>query len=486
MKAISCISANINSKFLLFLAVFISVSLTTSALECYSCDSTEDAECATKPGQQIAVEECASETDECVQVVASGITRRGCLLRLFPNRYCPEPCARCTKSLCNRDIFPADRQRCYQCSGSACVNVEKKPELILPCPFYKEGDRCFTNVLHASNVIRGCETTMGDTNNCPHACFKCNYNGCNNEPGMTEQNCLMCTHSFATPDPSCWRGQDGKADKCVTSTKTYCQNKNLYGHVGKCFTHVNEQTGVVQRGCSNNKPWYPSGSIVECYGEKCNTNCLTISCNVCSSEDQPSCVQGKFLKMEKCEENTQSCFTCESGNRVTRGCADKKFYARYGNTSIADNEACHLCRDANGCNRTPIRTCYSCSSMDYKDCSLMKSPINIARRNCSSYDDLCVSTLITKVQHTYVLRGCSSHLPECTDNDPLCLRCNGSLCNTIPIDLTTNEETKLPIGWDKNVESMVEVRSGGIINLAWKLNYIIYIYFATNFMCIMK
>ncbi|XP_046812412.1 protein psiQ-like isoform X2 [Lucilia cuprina] len=416
----------------------------------------------------------------------AGITRRGCLSRLFPSRYCPEPCARCKKSLCNRDVFPTDRLRCYQCSGSSCVNVEKKPELILPCPFYKEDDRCFTNVLHVSNVIRGCETTMVDANNCPHACFKCNYNGCNKEPGMTEQNCLQCTHSFASPNPSCWRGQDERSDKCVTKSETYCQNKNLYGHVGKCYTHVNEQTGVVQRGCSSNKPWYPSGSIIECYGEKCNTDCLTISCNVCSSDDNPKCMQGKFLKTERCKENTQSCFTCESGNLVTRGCADEKFYERYGNASIAGQQACYLCRDANGCNHTPVRTCYSCSSIDNRDCSLMTSPLYIARRNCSSYDDLCVSTVITKAKHTYVLRGCSSHLAECTNNDPLCVRCNGSLCNTIPIDLSLNEDVQLPLIWDKNGEGIIDGKSGGIRKVSQELKLYLISIVLFNFLCNLK
>lgn len=38
-------------------------------MECYSCDSNDDIECATKPGQQLHVEECATDNDECVQVV---------------------------------------------------------------------------------------------------------------------------------------------------------------------------------------------------------------------------------------------------------------------------------------------------------------------------------------------------------------------------------------------------------------------------------
>lgn len=301
------------------------------------------------------------------------------------------------------------------------------------------------NVLHSSNVLRGCESTMDESKGCPHACIRCNRDGCNNEPGMTIQYCLECTHSSARPDPWCWRGQDEEAGKCVAKTEKYCQNKNLYGHEGKCYHYVNEQTGVVQRGCSSSKPSFPTGIVKECYGEKCNTDCITISCNVCNSDDQIGCREGKFLRTEKCEENTQSCFTCEMGNRVSRGCADKKFYARIKNSSSSqENEACYLCRDANGCNRTPVRTCYSCSSMEDKDCALMSMADSIATRNCSSFDDLCVSTVVTKVQHHYVLRGCASHLAECTENDALCVRCNGSLCNNIPIDLSSVQVANYP------------------------------------------
>jgi len=65
--------------------------------------------------------------------------------------------------------------RCYQCSGSDCIDVASRPQYLLPCPVYQEDDRCYTNVVHLSNTLRGCEHTNLPTT-CPHVCLKCNYN----------------------------------------------------------------------------------------------------------------------------------------------------------------------------------------------------------------------------------------------------------------------------------------------------------------------
>ncbi|XP_073822477.1 uncharacterized protein [Musca autumnalis] len=438
---------------------------TVNSLECYSCDSNEDPECATNPGRQIAVEECATDTDECVQVVVSGITRRGCLSRLFPSRYCPDPCERCSKSLCNRDIFPKDRLRCYQCTGFDCVDVANYTKWLLPCPFYKENDRCFTKVIHISNVQRGCEYSVTDSTTCPHSCIKCNRDGCNNEPGVWQQSCLQCQHTTTSPNVECWRGQDVAADKCAASSSIYCENKNLLGEEAKCFSYINEQTGVVQRGCSSNMPFFPSGNVTQCYGENCNSGCMTISCNICSSKDDPNCIQGKNLKATKCAEGTQSCFSCENGNHVRRGCADAEFYA-----TPRAGDACYFCRDSTStaCNRYPVRTCYSCSSLDDEDCATMQYVDTMNQRNCSSHDDLCVSTVVSKLQLTYVLRDCASHLSECTNNDPLCVRCNGSLCNDVTIDLNNigrNPWQSKQISLEVNVKHKEIEAKGGATTL---------------------
>lgn len=245
---------------------------------------------------------------------AAGVTRRGCLSRLFPNNYCAEPCDRCNTSLCNRHIFPADRLRCYQCVGSDCTDVTNKPALILPCPIYNAEDRCYTNVLHASNVQRGCEKTNLPTA-CPNTCLKCNYNGCNNEVGVTEASCYECSHQTMSPNYNCLRNQNlnNFDSNCTIEGVNLCKNKVLYGNAEKCFTYVNDQTGVVQRGCSTTKGFYPTGELEECYGKNCNNKCLTTSCNTCNTTASFNCRLGRNLNPAKCEMGIFSCFSCERG-----------------------------------------------------------------------------------------------------------------------------------------------------------------------------
>ncbi|XP_030378094.1 uncharacterized protein LOC115626772 [Scaptodrosophila lebanonensis] len=411
----------------LLLTLITACNRVTEALECYACDSAEDSECATRPGQQLEVEECAKANDECVTSITAGLTRRGCLGRLYPNGYCAEPCEHCNTSLCNRDVYPTDRLRCYQCSGAECIDVSKRPQLLLPCPIYNAEDRCYTNIIHLSNTQRGCEHTNLPSD-CPHVCLKCNYNGCNAELTVSETHCLQCTHNRNSPSPACLRTQSSElpAAKCALSneTVTSCVNKVMYGHQERCFLYRNDQTEVVQRGCSSIMGFYPTGELQECYGEFCNTDCLDIACATCNASTDANCRTGRNLKAEKCANGTVGCYACEQDTQLRRGCADADFHP-------GDQEACQLCRSADGCNQWSVRTCYRCNSLEHgDDCGTMTQPSEMGRSNCTSATELCVSTVISRLDLIHTVRGCAGEVPECTSNDPYCVRCNGSLCNT--------------------------------------------------------
>lgn len=300
---------------LLWTLTMMQLLLAVVGLECYACDSAEDAECATRPGQQLEVEECSQSNDECVTSITAGLTRRGCLHRLYPNGYCAEPCDRCNTSLCNRHIFPADRLRCYQCNGATCIDVSTRPELLLPCPIYNEKDRCYTNILHLSNTQRGCEHTNLPAD-CPHVCLKCNYNGCNAELTVSESHCLQCTSNRLSGNPDCQREQLPELpNKCELSnaTVTQCVNKVMFGHRERCYTHHNSQTEVLQRGCSTTMGFFPSGQLHECYGDNCNAQCQDIACATCNSTSNPNCRSGHALKSEQCAPGTTACYSCEQG-----------------------------------------------------------------------------------------------------------------------------------------------------------------------------
>lgn len=286
-------------------------------LECYSCDSAENSDCATRPGQQIEVEKCASSADECVISITSGLTRRGCLQRLYPNGYCAEPCDRCNNSLCNHHIYPVDRLRCYQCSGADCIDVSQRPLFLLPCPIYNREDRCYTNILNLSNTQRGCEySNLPD--GCPHVCLKCNYNGCNMERTVSESHCLQCTHTAISANVACQRDQfrvSSKHARCSLSnaTVTKCINKVMYGHRERCYTYHNHQTNVLQRGCSTSMGFFPTGELSECYGDNCNAHCQDIICATCNSTSDARCRVGLDVSKKQCVAGTISCYSCEQG-----------------------------------------------------------------------------------------------------------------------------------------------------------------------------
>ncbi|XP_060664127.1 uncharacterized protein LOC132796827 isoform X1 [Drosophila nasuta] len=410
-------------------------------LECYACDSAEDAECATSPGQQLEVEECSVANDVCVTSITAGLTRRGCLRRLYPNAYCAEPCDRCSTSLCNRHVYPVDRLRCYQCSGADCIDVSQRPQLLLPCPVYNADDRCYTNVLHLSNTQRGCEhTNLPD--GCPHVCLKCNYNGCNAELTVGESRCLQCTHNRLSPNPDCQRNQQPETEaeaeqKCAlnNATVTQCVNKVMYGHRERCYTHLNTQTDVLQRGCSTTMGFFPTGELSECYGDNCNSQCQNIACATCNSTSDANCRGGNALSSKQCVDGTNACFSCEQDTLLRRGCADASFVPG------GEGEACQLCRSGDNCNRWSVRTCYRCNSLESdEDCAQMLNPNAMSVSNCSHATELCVSTVISRLQMVHTVRGCAGEVPECTANDPYCVRCNGSLCNVAPTLWATQQE----------------------------------------------
>ncbi|KAM8718408.1 hypothetical protein ACLKA7_001597 [Drosophila subpalustris] len=422
------------------LLLLLQLLLVCNGLECYACDSAEDAECATRPGQQLEVEECSVAGDVCVTSITAGLTRRGCLRRLYPNGYCAEPCDRCNTSLCNRHVYPVNRLRCYQCNGAQCIDVSQRPQLLLPCPVYHAEDRCYTNILHMSNTQRGCEhTNLPD--GCPHVCLKCNYNGCNAEVTVSESRCLQCTHNRLSPNPDCQREQqqpEHESDKCALNNATVpqCVNKVMFGHRERCYTHRNNQTDVLQRGCSTTMGFFPTGDLSECYGDNCNSQCQDIACATCNSTSDPNCRRGHALNSKQCAPGTVACYSCEQDTLLRRGCADADFLPAAG-------EACQLCRSGDTCNRWSVRSCYRCNSQEHgADCAEMLQPAEMTVSNCTHPTELCVSTVISRLQMVHTVRGCASEVPECTSNDPYCVRCNGTLCNVAPTLWATKHATQ--------------------------------------------
>lgn len=121
---------------------------------------------------------------------------------------------------------------------------------------------------------------------------------------------------------------------------------------------------------------------------------------------------------------------------MRRGCADADFMP-------GAKEVCQLCRNGDACNRWSVRSCYRCNSQNPEDdCALMIEPSAIPISNCTASTEMCVSTVVSRLQSVYTVRGCAGEVPECTSNDPYCVRCNGSLCNSIPTVWGTRHANK--------------------------------------------
>jgi len=133
---------------------------------------------------------------------------------------------------------------------------------------------------------------------------------------------------------------------------------------------------------------------------------------------------------------------------LRRGCADENF------APAGPGDSCQLCRDADSCNRYSVRSCYRCNAQDQDtDCAAMDLPSAMTTSNCSSPTELCVSTVVSRLDGIYTVRGCEGQVPECSANDPYCVRCNGSLCNYAPtlwrqtqVGLVTDPDN-LPDNW---------------------------------------
>lgn len=118
--------------------------LTTSnsdgALQCYSCDSSSDENCATLKSNTSDIE-CE---DNCAVWVDGANTFRGCESQIpLEARYFRS----CGANGCNKIIFPDDRIKCVKCSADDDFCMTPDADLLYPCKNYVPGDSCYTYVI---------------------------------------------------------------------------------------------------------------------------------------------------------------------------------------------------------------------------------------------------------------------------------------------------------------------------------------------------
>ncbi|XP_065076366.1 uncharacterized protein LOC135699970 [Ochlerotatus camptorhynchus] len=349
------------------------VSTNSAIISCIECEGKD---C----GNEVDARELCEDV-ACISYVSKeGIVSRGCLKGFeklcssYGNKH-----ETCYESVCNKDIFPSDRIKCYRCDD--CETMLGSPEI---CAKYVEDDGCFTAISDdGSTVSRGCISELKTT--CTGAlCTPCHETGCNgeNQPDQstteapestststedssitTEEGtstskaststvnsvetttitsslaCIRCKESM---DVACaWAFQSDSAEQCPTDVET------------GCFTCRQDDTSIV-RGCSSEQGQSACSviSIEECAEAGCNNeNQRTQQCAICESNcDGPNA----SYRVEKCdgivEYANRGCYLIRNERRIVteRGCVSE-LGAEKKRDCENSRDQCDICYN-DGCN----------------------------------------------------------------------------------------------------------------------------------------
>lgn len=150
---------------------------------CLQCITSEDTDGSCLLGTAIS-QPCAKDTqNKCYSKTNSeGVLKRGCHGDLTANEISEctgKTCTICENEGCNKDVFPTDRLRCYQCtttetekSCSGTLTGDPKSSL---CTIYKDGDQCYSRITNGT-FERGCQSSLKAA-----AC-----------EGLTAKECQLC------------------------------------------------------------------------------------------------------------------------------------------------------------------------------------------------------------------------------------------------------------------------------------------------------
>ncbi|XP_059616475.1 protein psiQ-like [Phlebotomus argentipes] len=327
---------------------------------CYSCNSANNGASCYNAQDTANQATCSDYMDSCIVAIGSnGETLRGCASAYssqFP--ICSgSTCQICPDGYCNGAVFPADRARCHQCSGSdTCAgSLGSGSDTLQLCSTYTPNDQCYS-VAANQEMHRGCrsDSTNGNThcNSAGGSCVTCSGAGCNSQAGRSNPT-LSCVKCSAT-DPAClWGFGSNSAQPCT--------NQVWLGSTESCFRA--QTSSGANRGCTLDNPNQcpDSSSCTTCSQNGCNTatfarqECLRCKSDVegeenCGPEpDEYSSTQCEAGGDESYEK--RGCYLLvDDDGLVTRGCAKDLSDSSLAECKDDDNESCQYCED-NGCNR---------------------------------------------------------------------------------------------------------------------------------------
>lgn len=116
------------------------------SISCFECNEQTDPGCV--EGENLKQVPCNDFSDTCVTGIdGHGITHRRCIrnhglaLAMSFSKY-----KTCHTNLCNDQIFPENRRKCYQCQGFGCEHVTQPPKVCPRVDVFYAMDRCYTYI----------------------------------------------------------------------------------------------------------------------------------------------------------------------------------------------------------------------------------------------------------------------------------------------------------------------------------------------------
>lgn len=254
---------------------------------------------------------------------------------------------------------------------------------------------------------------------------ECAESNCNNI--IFPENRLLC-HQCDTDVAACQ----------TIATGAVGSPCNLYEEEDACYNYLD--TNKMVRGCNSDANFEKcilageSINCKDCSTSNCNTDLVlnppTLKCIKCEADDV-ACAWGYpqssgalcTTVLPFLSPITESCYTTQVDNKVTRGCMlDDEV------TLCDESNSCEQCT-AEGCNNVNIDNfkCIQCNSAEQASCSNSGNDINIAATECEGTMEYEKRGCYT-MRNDNVIRGCNSDLDAtqydtCTSNDS-CILCN--------------------------------------------------------------
>ncbi|KAH8300340.1 hypothetical protein KR044_013243 [Drosophila immigrans] len=448
-------------------------------VKCAVCNSRTNATCATTPLAIDNFETCSQypHTHCVTQLDNEGATIRGCLFDLPQTDFANcllgnDPnCQICAQDGCNREIFPADRQRCYSCSSEDDSKCESDPSRSSVCPWVSQWETCQTNL--QNNVTkRGCSSII--------LCDNDDY-----------RNCRSCVGSECNSIDLANRHDDGQHGlfqalplKCHTCEGEHCHSS--LGPAAQCTRNVEQDCKTVfeldgetvrRRGCADDVDDYEDRYCRQhpelcfsCKSNECNDAWAAseyTSCLYCNSENEDECVtypQSTEVATRQCK--GQCLVAVLENKQLLRSCLDdKEAFDRAVCTNDASGNNCAACADGS-CNTflfpSDRLTCHVCTG---DSCSASHSAACLAYDEhdfCfAKYKDGAVESMgcASSLNDTQLEQWRESHeLYECENKDcndltrlPAdgeCIACDSSKspnCAQSPSDVNTTVTCHAPM-----------------------------------------